>query len=470
MPVGREWPDQNCYGLVQIVTIELPEPINTADGPLRVGCVAGNAVLPGRVDIAVIGGGLNGVMTAYWLAKAGARVALMEKGQIAGEASGRAFGWVSNLLLDPVKMELCAQSKALWAQLQDEIGELGYRRHGLVFLAGNGDEAEYFRSWIGSVDDPALADADMLTAATVQARFPGFSGHCAGGIFSSSDGSAEPRLAAVAVARAAQKLGVSIHTRCAVRGLDVGGGRVTGVITEQGVVKADTVLFAGNMWSRLFCGNFGISVPQLYVMTSMGRTGTVPNGPVGAGGSHEWAWRRQPDGAYSVGRLVGQKAPLTRDSIRLFFEFVPALKAEGRNVSLSLNEDCRRDWRRPRRWRLDEVSPFERERIIDPVIDETVGQTAFEELSAAFPAFAGASMVEHWAGPITITPDNMPIASPVEALPGFHLLTGCSYGMTWSPALGKMMAAIMTGGTPELDPKPFRFSRFSDGSRLRVAQ
>jgi len=452
------------------MNIELPEPIHTADGPLRAARMTSDAVLPEQVDVAVIGGGLNGVMTAYWLAGMGVRVAVMEKGEIAGEASSRAFGWVSNLLLDPVKMELCAQSKALWALLQDEIGELGYRRHGLVFLAADCDEAEVFRSWIASVDDPGLADADMLTTAAVRARFPGFSGHCAGAIFSPSDGSAEPRLAAVAVARAARKRGASIYTHCAVRGLDVSGGRVSGVVTEHGLVKADAVLFAGNMWSRLFCGNLGIGVPQLYVMTSMGRTGVVPDGPAGAGGSHEWAWRRQPDGAYSVGRLVGQKAPVTRDSIRLFFQFVPALKAEGRNISLSLNADCRRDWRRPRRWRMDEVSPFERERIVTPVIDERVGQTAFEALGAAFPAFRSTSMVEHWAGPITITPDNMPIASPVEALPGFHLLTGCSYGMTWSPALGKMMAAIMTGGTPELDPRPFRLDRFSDGSDLRVTQ
>ncbi|MFA7585026.1 MAG: FAD-binding oxidoreductase [Novosphingobium sp.] len=452
------------------MAITLPEPVMTVDGPLRVTKIGDGGALPAEVDIAIIGGGLNGVMTAYWLARAGVRTVVLEKGEIAGEASGRAFGWVSNLLLDPVKMELCAQSKALWARLQEEVGELGYRRHGLVFLASDREEAGFFESWIHSVGDPALADANMLTQQEVSARFPGFQGRTVGGIFSPGDGSAEPRIAAVAVARTARKLGAAIHSRCAVRGLDIAGGRVCGVITEHGRIRAGNVLFAGNTWSRLFCGNHGINVPQLYVLTSMGRTGVVPDGPVGAGGSHEWAWRRQPDGAYSIGRLVGQKAPLTRDSIRLFRNFIPALRAEGRNICLSLNADCRRDWFRPRRWRMDEVTPFERERIIRPLVDETVAETAFRELCAAFPAFRSTRIVEHWAGPITITPDNMPIASPVEGLPGFHLLTGCSYGMTWSPALGRMMAAIMTGQKPELDPRPFRFSRFFDGSSLRVAQ
>ena len=74
----------------------------TSAGPLRTEPLVSSDEFPQQVDVITVGGGLNGVMSANWLSKAGVRVALFEKGEIAGESSGRAFGWVSDLLLDPV--------------------------------------------------------------------------------------------------------------------------------------------------------------------------------------------------------------------------------------------------------------------------------------------------------------------------------------------------------------------------------
>jgi glycine/D-amino acid oxidase-like deaminating enzyme len=77
-------------------------------------------------------------------------------------------------------------------------------------------------------------------------------------------------------------------------------------------------------------------------------------------------------------------------------------------------------------------------------------------------------VAETWAGAIDATPDAVPVISAVDGVPGFYLTTGFSgHGFGIGPGAGKLMADIVTGARPCVDPAPFRFSRFSDGSRPR---
>jgi glycine/D-amino acid oxidase-like deaminating enzyme len=70
---------------------------------------------------------------------------------------------------------------------------------------------------------------------------------------------------------------------------------------------------------------------------------------------------------------------------------------------------------------------------------------------------------------IDVTPDAVPVISPVEALPGFFIATGFSgHGFGIGPGAGKLTADLVTGTRPVVDPKDFRFSRFSDGSQLVI--
>jgi glycine/D-amino acid oxidase-like deaminating enzyme len=447
--------------------IALPEPRDTPYGRLRAAPFAGDATMPREVDVAIVGGGINGVVAAWILAGRGQRVLLCEKAEIACEASGRAFGWISELLLDPVKMPLCRDSKRLWAELQAQVGETGYRRNGLAYLAATQGELDFYAAWLASVKGEGAADTHILTPDQTRARFPDARSTWAGAILAPSDGSTEPQLSAVAVARAARERGAAIVTGCAVRTLDMAGGRVCGIHTEHGPVRASQVLFAGNAWSRLFLGNHGVDIPQLMIHMSAGRTAPGVPGPTGCGGVDAWAWRQQVDGGYSLGRLRGQKVPVTRDSIQLFSRFLPLIKTEWPNVSLDLGRDARADWRRKRRWGARDITPMERERVLSPAIDRSVSDTSLALNAGEFPAMAGA-VHEYWSGVLTATPDNMPIASAVAALPGLYLITGCAYGLTWAPALARMVADLMTGRTPTLDPRPYRLERFFDGSPLRL--
>jgi glycine/D-amino acid oxidase-like deaminating enzyme len=80
--------------------------------------------------------------------------------------------------------------------------------------------------------------------------------------------------------------------------------------------------------------------------------------------------------------------------------------------------------------------------------------------------FKDVQTVERWAGLIDVTPDAVPVISPVKALPGFYLASGFSgHGFGIGPAAGRLIADLVTGASPIVDPTPFRLERFARGRR-----
>lgn len=89
--------------------------------------------LPDAVDVVVVGGGIVGTASAYYLARRGLSVALVEKGHIGCEQSSRSWGWCRLQNRDRREMPLSLLSMRLWDELAGEIGQdLGFRRCGLV--------------------------------------------------------------------------------------------------------------------------------------------------------------------------------------------------------------------------------------------------------------------------------------------------------------------------------------------------
>ena len=83
-----------------------------------------------------------------------------------------------------------------------------------------------------------------------------------------------------------------------------------------------------------------------------------------------------------------------------------------------------------------------------------------------FPQLQDARPIERWAGMIDVTPDEIPVLGPIEAMPGLFVATGFSgHGFGIGPGAGRLMAELVTGDAPVVDPAPFRYSRFTDGSR-----
>jgi glycine/D-amino acid oxidase-like deaminating enzyme len=287
-----------------------------------------------------------------------------------------------------------------------------------------------------------------------------------GGIHTPSDGRAEPQKAAPAIAAAARRLGASVLTQCAVRGIETAGGRIAGVVTEKGRIACGAVVLAGGIWSRLFCRSLDIRLPQLKVQGTVMRTAPLE----GAGAGNVWtpkgAFRKRLDGGYTIARGSANIADIVPDSFAFFTDFLPALRAERRALRFRLGRRFLEEARLPRRIALDRPSPYEQIRVYDPQPAHATNAQASAGLSAAFPVFKDIRVVQEWAGLIDVTPDAIPVISAVDSLPGFFIATGFSgHGFGIGPGAGRLVADLVSGDPTIVDPAPFRFSRFTDGSR-----
>src|SRR5262245_64688485 len=104
--------------------------------------------LPDAVDVAIIGGGIVGCSAAYFLARAGLRVALFEKGRIAGEQSGRNWGWVRQQGRSPIELPMMMRSLRLWLELREEWGDIGFRQGGSLYLADDTAQLYDLGQWL----------------------------------------------------------------------------------------------------------------------------------------------------------------------------------------------------------------------------------------------------------------------------------------------------------------------------------
>ena len=149
------------------------------------------------------------------------------------------------------------------------------------------------------------------------------------------------------------------------------------------------------------------------------------------------------------------------DSFRFARDFLPALKSEWRSLSFRLGKRFVEEAKRPRRWALDEKTPFEDCRVLDPVPDTKLANRALTNLQRAFPFFGKAEVEQYWGGMIDVTPDAVPVISPVATRPGFFIASGFSgHGFGIAPAAGQLAADLVMGSaTPIVDPAPFSIGR-----------
>ena len=158
-------------------------------------------------DVVVIGAGIAGTATAYYLAKGGSKVIVCEKGEIAGEQSSRNWGFVRQQGRDPVEIPLMMESNKIWSGLERELNaDLEWLSAGNVVTFSNAEEGAGWEDWRQTAAEFGL-NAKILTRDEVEAVVPGNAFDCYGAIFTESDGQAEPRKATAALARAAEGRG-----------------------------------------------------------------------------------------------------------------------------------------------------------------------------------------------------------------------------------------------------------------------
>ncbi len=418
--------------------------------------------LPKKAGVVVIGGGIIGVATTLELAERGINIVLCEKGIIAGEQSSRNWGWCRQMGRDVKEIPLAKLSLGLWRKLNQRTGqETGFRQCGIVCLCDSDRELAARAKWYEDCAKPHGLSTRMLSPAEADALAPANNRSRKGGLYTLDDGRAEPQLATAAMANAAQKKGARFFTNCAIRGIETTAGRVSGVVSENGKIACDTVVLAGGAWSRRFCTNAGLELPQLTVINSAQRTEPLDTPITISMANNEFALRKRLDGGYTIAHARLNMVDIVPDSFRLFGAFLPRLKDEFTNLRFRIGRRFIDEARLARRWHFDQISPFELVRILDPKPSRAMLNHALASLQKDYPVFKKALIKEQWAGVIDVTPDAVPVISAVDNLPGFFLATGFSgHGFGIGPGAGRLAADLVTGARPCVDPTPFSFDRF----------
>ncbi len=442
-----------------------PFPINTSTAITYPG------PLPEAVDVAVIGGGVIGVCTALYLARAGHSVALLEKGRIAGEQSSRNWGWIRQQGRDPDELPIMVEANALWRELAAETNvDVGLRQEGLAYLAEDEKELAGFEAWLPFAKACGV-DTRLMSSSEVASAYPGLAHRYPGGMITPSDMRAEPWIAVPALAGIAAREGVHIVENCAVRCLDLEAGQVSGVITEAGRIKTQTVVLAGGAWSSLFLRNHGVSIPQLSVRENVAATEPLAEVCAGAVTDRKVALRRRVDGGYTLAPPGVTELFVGPDAIRALPKYLTQLKYSpfGQMLYPAGPKGFPDAWRTKRRWTAEEETPFERMRILDPKPNMRKIDKLKRNFEVMFPDLGPVRLGAAWAGMIDVMPDIVPVVGRCAAIPGLVIGTGMSgHGFGIGPGMGKVLAALATGNDPGHDLSRFRLGRFNDGTPMRL--
>ncbi|MDH3532323.1 MAG: FAD-binding oxidoreductase [Gammaproteobacteria bacterium] len=426
------------------------------------------AAVPPSAEIVIIGGGIIGISTAWFLAQQGIDVVVCEKGHVAGEQSGRNWGWVRQQGRDTREIPMIVESLRIWRGLEAEIGEdVGFREQGVLYAATSDRQMQQYADWIDAVKDYDL-DSRMIDGEELRQLVRGASVAWKGALYTPSDGCAEPHKAAPAIARAAIRNGASVLTSCAVRGIETSAGRVSAVVTEHGTIKTSIVLCAAGAWTSMFCRSLDITVPQLKVRGTVARTAPAANVVDGNLYDDRLALRRRQDGGYTLAHGIVSEHPITPSTFRFGRKFMRAVLMDVGGLRLSLGREFAEEWSAPKKWPLDAESPFEKTRVLNPAPNPRLLRDIRRNLDALFPQLADVAIVETWAGMIETTPDVIPVIGAADACPGFHIATGFSgHGFGIGPGAGKAIAGVLSGQDTGIDLREFRLSRFFDGTPIR---
>ncbi|MFN8481494.1 MAG: FAD-dependent oxidoreductase [Anaerolineae bacterium] len=385
------------------------------------GDLARGGALPRRAGVVVVGAGVMGASVALFLARGGADVVLVERGTLAGGATGRNAGIVSpgttESYLATIEARGHAAARAIWQYTEDSAALLlrtlveegidgGYRPEGSYAVALSEDDETRHRATIEALArdgfDTQWLDTDALQARVGVALPQAFRG-----------ARFNPRGAVVhsgrlvrGLADAAARHGATVRTGVAVQEVRQGV-----VVTDGGAVAADHIVLATNAWS-------GALAPRLTrviepVRGQMRATVPLPQrvfpGAWSANDGGEY-WQQTADGAWVLGGM--------------------------RRVAADADRPYTENHLRPE---------------VQAALDDFVSQH--------FPGLAAAPVAYRWAGIMGFTPDSSPLIGPLSA--GLWIAAGCTgHGMPYTTETGRVLAEWICRGQPDRDMAPFDPSRF----------
>jgi sarcosine oxidase subunit beta len=377
----------------------------------------------GKIDAVVIGGGIVGTATAFWLSRAGLDVVLVEMrdglSTLTTPASAECF---RAQFTEPAMVALAKPSIAMFENFDEVIGIPGYsisiKQQGYLFLTDNVNTVENLKESINQLHDLGVTDAEYLERDEILTRFPFVSASVLAANFRQRDGwlschETTQGFAKGCVAR------FFINTRAT--GIQTDENGICGVETNRGIFQTSTVINAAGPFAAEIGRMVNLDLPlepvrrqKVFIRTSVG----IPqNAPFTIDVDNNSYWRPEPGGVI-VG-WVNPDEPVSQPSEKVHTDWeFPALTLE----------------------KVKRLTPFFEE------VEKTLRQPHINT-SAGFYVY---------------TPDDQPLIGPVPEVPGFYVNCGYWAGVMLSPEAGKRISDLATG---KLDPKdnPLRPTRFKEG-------
>lgn len=430
--------------------------------------IPNNERLPANADVVIIGGGIVGSTTAYYLARRGISVALLEKGYVGCEQSSRNWGWCRLQNRDVHEMPLGLVSMELWDKFATELDrDVGFRRTGLRYATDDEKQLAQWESW-RPVAKEFSVDTRMVTAAEAAEFVPETRRKWVGGLISVNDGKGEPAIAAPRIAEGARRLGATIHQECAARALDLANGGIVGVHTEKGYIKTNAVLCAAGAWASRFLRAHDISFPQAGVRQTALRTKpTVNVGEVLY--CPDFAMTRRLDGSYTLAISGRAKIEITPQGLRYARQFMPQFRQRLKMVTIGIGKSFFSGPESLPALLTNNNRIFEQNRVLDPEPLDYLVRRVLDNVRGTFPELADIEAESVWGALVDCTPDAKPVISKVDQAEGLFLAAGCSgHGFGLGPGVGLLASQLISGDTPCVDSTDFRLSRLVDGSKLEV--
>ena len=223
-------------------------------------------------DAVVIGAGIAGCATAYYLSKKGLNVVVVDKGEVGDEQSSRAWGFVRQQARTARELPLMIAGAIIWQEMERELGaDVEWNQGGSLTLAGDEEILGRIRAWL-KVGEQFGIETKFLTNEDVEELLPAMRGEWLGAMYTPSDGHAQPNKATNAIAIGAREHGALFRTMEAVEGIEVTDGQVSAVITERDRIVTRNVVCAAGAWSHKVSSMVGLTLPYRMVRASVGQT------------------------------------------------------------------------------------------------------------------------------------------------------------------------------------------------------
>ncbi|PBB22405.1 MULTISPECIES: FAD-binding oxidoreductase [unclassified Mesorhizobium] len=369
------------------------------------------------MDVIVLGGGLMGTASAYFLARRGARVTLIERNRVGTGATVASFGNIRRTGRHLSQLPLAHRSLRLWGEAEKMLGrDVEFRATGHVRLIFDEGSLADMRAYAQAAQPWGL-DLEELGPREISARFPGLGADAIAASFSAHDGSGNPRLIAPAFAAAARKLGAQI-----IEGAEVGKITYTGsgflVTSSMGTFASECLLNTAGAWGARIAAGFGEEVPLDARGPQMGVTEPLPHRILPVVG----IWTRDKDhGAY------------LRQVERGNIVFGGA--AERVAVDLDPGHASADPMRLP---------------------------TQLRAVARLLPAIAKVAVIRTWSGCEGYVRDMQPVMGRSATTPGlFHAFGFSGHGFQLGPGVGDAMAELIVTDRCETPLDDLRIDRFN---------